>query len=357
MIGRSLNTSLEAGRCRGSRSNEHGLSWRSPQASAFKNWHVKTLIGQRSGGFVVVTNRMVWMGCCPWTHGPGIHPGFPPLQRAQIVELACLEPIATGLHITHWTSEDLARQAVAEGIVAAITPRTVRQILRDVDLQPHRTRYWKTSHLDAEFKDRTEKVLWCYANTGRLVARGIWVVCVDEMPNLQVLERHPIRRAKPGLIEHQEFEYTRHGTVDVVLFLVVHTGRMEAFCLDSKSAHNYTRLLQRFRQRHHHLKGIFLIQDNDPTHIAQWTADYFSASDGWWRPRFIPVHASWLNQSELLNHAFSDRYLKRRSFKSRREYIDHINVSWPEYNRRYAHPFEWTWTNPKMRKWYAEHSH
>ena len=39
-----------------------------------------------------------------------------PLQRAQIVELACLEPIAEGLHITHWTSADLARQAVADGI-------------------------------------------------------------------------------------------------------------------------------------------------------------------------------------------------------------------------------------------------
>src|SRR5881628_2163935 len=83
--------------------------------------------------------------------------GFPPLQRAQIVELACLEPIARGLHITHWSSRDLARQAVADGIVSAISPRTVRQILRAVDLQPHRTRYWKTSQLDGRFKERAEK--------------------------------------------------------------------------------------------------------------------------------------------------------------------------------------------------------
>src|SRR5579871_88962 len=65
-----------------------------------------------------------------------------PVQRAQIVELACLEPVAKGLHITHWSSADLARQAVADGIVAGISPRTVRYILNDVDLQPHRTRYW-----------------------------------------------------------------------------------------------------------------------------------------------------------------------------------------------------------------------
>ena len=44
-----------------------------------------------------------------------------PLQRAQIVELACLAPVAEGLHITHWTSRELARQAVVQGIVPAIS--------------------------------------------------------------------------------------------------------------------------------------------------------------------------------------------------------------------------------------------
>ena len=85
-----------------------------------------------------------------------------PIQRAQIVELACLEPVAKGLHITHWSSDDLARQAVGDGIVARISSRTVRDILRNVDLQPHRTRYWKTARLDARFKERAEQVLWCY---------------------------------------------------------------------------------------------------------------------------------------------------------------------------------------------------
>jgi hypothetical protein len=84
------------------------------------------------------------------------------VQRAQIVELACLEPVAKGLHITHWSSDDLARQAVADGIVAHISPRAVRNILSAVTLQPHRTRYWKTARLDARFKERAEQVLWCY---------------------------------------------------------------------------------------------------------------------------------------------------------------------------------------------------
>jgi hypothetical protein len=130
-------------------------------------------------------------------------------------------------------------KAALDGIVPAIDPSTVRRILNSVDLQPHRTRHWRTARLDARFKDRAEKVLWCYANAARLAKRGVWVVCTDEMPNKQVLERRPIRRAIPGSIEQQEFEYTRHGTVNILTFLVVHTGEMEATCLEANDAERY----------------------------------------------------------------------------------------------------------------------
>jgi hypothetical protein len=272
------------------------------------------------------------------------------------VQLACLEPIAKGLHITHWSSFDLARQAVADGIVATISPRTVRQILHDVDLQPHRTRYWKTSRLDAEFKQRAEKILWCYGNAWNLAPGGLWVVCVDEIPNFQVLERNPIRRAIPGFIERQEFEYVRHGTVTMLLFLVVHSGKMEATCLPKKDAVHYIQALEDFRRRHRFLAGSFLIQDGDPSHTAAATDQYFADHRGWWRPRFTPVHASWLDQAEMLIGAFGGRYLKRQSWRSREEFLEHLKVSWPEYNRRYAHPFEWYWTNHQMRQWFVKHA-
>jgi hypothetical protein len=127
---------------------------------------------------------------------------------------------------THWTSQDLARQAGASGIVPSISAGSVQRILREVDLQPHRTHYWKTARLDALFKQRAEKILWCLLchTAARLVRSGFWVACVDEMPNLQAIERDPLRRAIPGAIEQQEFEYVRHGTVNVLVFLVVHSG-------------------------------------------------------------------------------------------------------------------------------------
>jgi transposase len=282
--------------------------------------------------------------------------GITPVQRAQIVELACLEPVAKGLHITHWSSDDLARQAVTDGIVARISPRTVRDILSKVDLQPHRTRYWKTPRLDAQFKERAEQVLWCYANAARLAEQGIWVVCVDEVPTFQVLERRPIRRAIPGSIEQQEFDYSRHGTVNMLVYLMVHSGLMELAFLEANDHKHYLAELELFHRQHKELRGVFLIQDGGPSHIAAGTKTYFAGSKGWWKPRYTPANASWLDQAEILIHAFKHYYLKRASWKSKEEFKTHVSASWPEYNHRYAHAFEWTWTNQKMHRWFAKHA-
>ena len=245
---------------------------------------------------------------------------------------------------------------MADKIIPALSPATVRRILHDVDLQPHRTRYWKTARLDKRFQERAEQVLWCYGNAARLAEQGTWVVCVDEIPTFQVLERDPIRRAIPGSIEQQEFDYTRHGTVNMLVFLVVHSGLMELAFLASNDAAHYLPELKLFQRQHKELQGVFLIQDGGSSHTAGITQNYFAESHGWWRPRYAPANASWLNQAEILIHAFKHYYLKRGSWKSQEKFKTHVLASWPEYNHRYAHPFEWTWTNQKMRKWFAKHA-
>ena len=173
-ISQSCNTSPGVARYLGSRFSMPAFFWRFGLANGSNRSPARcSVMRPPSGAFVAVMSSG---DSLPYSVTLSVRvdrSGFPPLQRAQIVELACLEPIAKGLHITHWTSHDLAHQAIADGIVETISPRTVRQILRGVDLQPHRTRYWKTTRLDAEFKVRAEKVLWCYANAGNLAAQGL----------------------------------------------------------------------------------------------------------------------------------------------------------------------------------------
>lgn len=326
-----------------------------PAKRSIPSPHAGSAIPPRSGVSAAATSKQASLGCWPTRTARDAPSGFPPLQRAQIIQLACLEPIARGLHITHWTSADLARQAMQDGIVAAISPRSVRRILHAVELQPQRTRFWKTARLDAAFMDRTVKILWCYTYASHLARQGYWVVCTDELPNFQVLERVPIRRAIPGSIEQREFEYKRHGTVTVLVFLVVHSGRMEAVCFPSKSATHYTEALRHFRRRHRHLRGVYLVHDGDSTHTGGCTPGYLEEFRRWWRPRLLPPDASWLNQAEPLLEAFELRYLKRGSWRSKEEFGQQVAVAWPEYNRLYAHPFEWQWTIPKMKQWFAKH--
>jgi putative transposase len=60
---------------------------------------------------------------------PGAPATFTPEQICQIVALACTPPAEAGRPIDHWTSRELADEAVARGIVARISATTVGRFL------------------------------------------------------------------------------------------------------------------------------------------------------------------------------------------------------------------------------------
>jgi transposase len=281
--------------------------------------------------------------------------GFPPLQRVEVERLACCEPAGIGLHMTHWSTRSLAQAARQQGIAPTLSHSTVALILRGAELQPHRSRYWKTPVPDDTFRTLAAKVLWCYERADALAAQGEVVVCVDEKPNIQALERRPMRPMRPGLIERQEFEYVRHGTVNFLVKLVVHTGMMRGWCLEHNDSACLRTVLPQLLWEHRHARRIHLIWDNGSSHIAQETGDFIRHHYSRVRVLFTPAHASWLDQAELLLRAFKARYLQRGSWSSRSELIAHLDASWPEYNRLYAHPFTWSWTRAKMHQWVDRH--
>lgn len=60
----------------------------------------------------------------------GTPPKFTPEQVTTIIALACHEPSELDLPISHWTPDDLARQAVQLGIVKSISGRHVDRFLK-----------------------------------------------------------------------------------------------------------------------------------------------------------------------------------------------------------------------------------
>jgi hypothetical protein len=63
---------------------------------------------------------------------PGAPPTITPEQTCAIVALACERPDAGGAPISHWSTSDLAREAVRRGIIGCISPRQVGRFLKRI---------------------------------------------------------------------------------------------------------------------------------------------------------------------------------------------------------------------------------
>ena len=277
---------------------------------------------------------------------------FPSDERAAIEDLACQSPDSVGWKVTHWSQRSLARAAGELEYVGSIHQTTVRDILCEADLQPHRFRPWKTTTWDDEAVARALKILWYYERIESLWQRGEVIICADEKPNIQVLERAmPTQPMRPGQIERREFEYKRHGTVNLFAGLMVYNGRMWTECLDKNDGEHFRPAVCRLLHPYGWAKRIHLVIDNGSSHTSEDTTAFFHDLSPRIHVLFTPVDASWLNQAESLLEAFCERYLLRGNWINRAQMIQHILDSKSDYNQRFAHPFQWEWSCRDFRYW------
>ena len=61
---------------------------------------------------------------------PGGPPKFTPEQVAKLISLACEPPEDSGVPRTHWTPEELAKEAMKRGIVESISDRHLDRLLK-----------------------------------------------------------------------------------------------------------------------------------------------------------------------------------------------------------------------------------
>lgn len=265
--------------------------------------------------------------------------------RKKIERLACCEPASAGWCLTHWSRRSLAQAVIAQAWVTHISHIAVGHILRQADLHLHHFRGWKTTIWDDEAVERALKILWYYERIESLWQKGEVILAVDEIPNLQVLERAgPKQLIRPGQGERQEFTYHRHGTLNLLASLTLHTGHMWAECLDKNDGEHFRPAMRRLFHPYGWAKRIHLISDNGSSHISGDTTAFFKYLSPRVHVLLTPTNASWLNQAEALLKAFSERYLLRGSWCSRAEMIQHILDSTREYNQHFAHPFDWQWS-------------
>ncbi len=141
---------------------------------------------------------------------------FSPEQLTQIIAVACSEPQACGRPISHWSAGEIADEVVKRTIVPQISERTVNRLLAEMDLKPHRSRYWQElgSRMSTDIPGRSDApASQLYEQAPSLLAQGKHLVSVDEKTGIQACERlYPTQLATPGRLERREVEYERHGT-------------------------------------------------------------------------------------------------------------------------------------------------
>ena len=216
-----------------------------------------------------------------------------------VVKIACERPDDTGRSLSPWDCKEIAGQLVRDGVVKAISPETVRQILLDHRLKPWRQKMWLSAKVprDSAFAKQVQGICDLY-NT-RLLKDDEIVLCADEMTSLQPRPRKaPTRAAKQGrpmLVEH---EYSRCGALNLFAAFDTRTGKVYGMTASRKRQSEFIDFLEQLEKDvPASIKTIHVVLDNLRMHkgkqVQVWLAEH---------PRFIfhhpPVYCSWMNQVE-----------------------------------------------------------
>lgn len=257
------------------------------------------------------------------------------VQRLQLLALAC-EPAEDRGRATP-TLDELRDRAVEHGVVQDISRSHLQRILQAGDVRPHRVRQWLHSP-DPQFREKVNAICELY----RRAPKGSVVLSIDEKTGIQAIERkHPDRAPRPGRVRRREFEYIRHGTQALTAALDVHSGQVLARCTDRRTQDDLLGFMGDVAAAYPS-GAVHVIWDNLNTHRAQAVWDDFNARHG---NRFVfhftPLHASWVNQIELLFGIYSRRVLRHASHTS----IEHLRQRTETFiaqRNANASPFKWT---------------
>jgi len=216
-----------------------------------------------------------------------------------------------------------------------VSSSQVWRILRKNKIQLQRRRSWCIS-TDPEFAAKAADIVGLYLNPPQ---NGI-VLCVDEKPGIQALERSqgwlklPDGKAITGL----SHEYKRHGTTNLFAALEVATGLIKAGNFKRKRREEFLDFMESVVTQYPPDAEIHVILDNYSTHKVQndkWVTKHKNVSF-----HYTPTHASWLNQVEIWFGILWRSALKGVSFTSPVQVCEAIERFIKVYNQSAA-PFEW----------------
>ena len=173
------------------------------------------------------------------------------------------------------------------------------------------------------------------------------MLCVDEKPSIQALERAqgylklPNGRALTG----QSHDYKRHGTTTLFAALEVATGKVIA-------AHSKRRRRVEFLG---FMNSVIAAFPDRELHVILDNLNTHKKNERWLKKHpkvqfhFTPTRASWLNQVEIWFSILQGQSLSGASFTAVKQLQEHIDAFIRTYNDK-AEPFVWTKKKVRQRR-------
>jgi len=235
-----------------------------------------------------------------------------------------------------WTGTLLARH------LGDVSADHIWRVLRRRGIHLQRRRSWCVS-TDPEFARKAADIVGLYLDP----PQNALVLCVDEKPHIQALERAQgwLRLPNGEALTGYSHEYKRHGTTTLFAALEVATGLVKTGHFQRRRRREFLEFINEVVSEHPD-EEIHVVLDNLSTHKPK--------HDGWLaRHRnvhfhYTPTHASWLNQTEIWFSLLTRYALRPRSFTHPRQVREAID-DYTEAHNKQAAPFEWTkrYTGPK----------
>jgi transposase len=222
---------------------------------------------------------------------------------------------------------------VAEAL-GNVSDDQVWRILRKHDICLQRRRSWCIS-TDPEFGPKAADIVGLYLNP----PQNALVLCIDEKPSIQALERAQgwLRLPNGKALHGFSHGYKRHGTTTLFAAFDIATGQVLAGHYNRRRRREFLDFMNEIVAAYPG-RELHVILDNLNTHKPK--------DDRWLKrhPRvhlhFTPTYASWLNQVECWFSILGEQALKGVSFTSPAQLREAIDKFVKAYNKKAA-PFEW----------------
>ncbi len=160
-----------------------------------------------------------------------------------------------------------------------------------------------------------EEILEVYA---RAYENARPVVCFDEKPMVLHGEVRTPRALKAGKPQRVDYEYTRHGSCNLFLFLEPKAGKRHTLVTQRRTKQDWAYAMRYLvDELYPTALKIDVVLDNLNTHTAEGLIEVFGKAEAdrllaRLEFHYTPLHGSWLNMAEIELSVIARQCLRRR---------------------------------------------